>query len=497
MSTPISQVTYSNTFTQWLNATNGTITEVNNIALSTYYKTGGTFYFNSPGIGLYCSNNATFTGNVIVTGATTNYFQLDIPLKLTSSISANGYGLSNLNAANIAFGTVPTARLGSATANNLTFLRGDNTWAIPPYAITLISDNATNYNYPVILANTTSGALSQLYDANNTVLVNPSTGTLKAQIINAANNIITNDILLNTANSHIIKANNIITPNATIGTTSTSTLVTNITVANTANIAILASNNIIGQYIQVGNNSISTNNFVIYQPAAPDTTLRIGNGNYSAPKSVITINANGAISFGAAGNYGTANQVLISNSVGAPIWQSLSNTFIAPGNANTSSFLRGDMTWQNVNQGTVLSQDNTTNYNYQLPLANTISGVWTAGYVANSSLYFNPSTGTLNATNFNSLSDLKYKSNVEIIVGVTSNTHANTIGIIQQLDGVTFDWISTGRQSAGVIAQNLELVLPNLVSSSGDDKSVNYSGLIGYLISAVKDLDTRINRAGL
>lgn len=38
---------------------------------------------------------------------------------------------NNLNAANITVGTVPTARLGSGTANSSTFLRGDQTYATP------------------------------------------------------------------------------------------------------------------------------------------------------------------------------------------------------------------------------------------------------------------------------------------------------------------------------------------------------------------------------
>ena len=41
----------------------------------------------------------------------------------------SGVNLTALNASNIGSGTVPTARLGSGTANNGVFLRGDNTWA--------------------------------------------------------------------------------------------------------------------------------------------------------------------------------------------------------------------------------------------------------------------------------------------------------------------------------------------------------------------------------
>jgi hypothetical protein len=43
--------------------------------------------------------------------------------------AVSGANLTALNASNLASGTVAPARLGSGTANNTTFLRGDNTWA--------------------------------------------------------------------------------------------------------------------------------------------------------------------------------------------------------------------------------------------------------------------------------------------------------------------------------------------------------------------------------
>ena len=45
-----------------------------------------------------------------------------------TTFSGSGASLTNLNASNIASGTVPTARLGSGTANSSTFLRGDSTF---------------------------------------------------------------------------------------------------------------------------------------------------------------------------------------------------------------------------------------------------------------------------------------------------------------------------------------------------------------------------------
>ena len=54
-----------------------------------------------------------------------------------------------------------------------------------------------------------------------------------------------------------------------------------------------------------------------------------------------------------------------------------------------------------------------------------------------------------------------------------------------------FNWKESGRPSLGVIAQELEEVLPELVS--GDvNKTVTYNGIIGVLIEAVKELKREV-----
>jgi len=94
-------------------------------------------------------------------------------------------------------------------------------------------------------------------------------------------------------------------------------------------------------------------------------------------------------------------------------------------------------------------------------------------------------TGTLNATEFNSLSDVSVKTNV--------NEITSGLDVVNAIAGVEFDWKDNGNHSAGVIAQELEKVLPHLVSTSSEGmKSVNYAGLTAYLLSAVKELSKEV-----
>jgi hypothetical protein len=92
--------------------------------------------------------------------------------------------------------------------------------------------------------------------------------------------------------------------------------------------------------------------------------------------------------------------------------------------------------------------------------------------------------GVITCTDLNSTSDQNLKYDIRKV--------ENSIDILNEINGVQFKWKSNDKSSLGVIAQELEKVLPELVSQ-GETKSVNYNGLIGVLIEAVKTQQTQIN----
>jgi len=104
---------------------------------------------------------------------------------------------------------------------------------------------------------------------------------------------------------------------------------------------------------------------------------------------------------------------------------------------------------------------------------------------SNTKLTYNPSTGALSATSHISTSDETLKINVTPI--------ENALSIVNNLDGVQFNWKENGLPSAGLIAQQVEKYMPELVETANGFKSLNYSGIIGLLVQAIKEQQIQID----
>jgi hypothetical protein len=104
------------------------------------------------------------------------------------------------------------------------------------------------------------------------------------------------------------------------------------------------------------------------------------------------------------------------------------------------------------------------------------STTWTIGTTGNCT-----AAGTVTSN-----SDLKLKTNVETITSALDKVTA--------LRGVMFDRISTGAREMGVIAQEVEAVIPELVFTDENGiKSVAYANTVALLIEAIKEQQKQID----
>jgi hypothetical protein len=135
--------------------------------------------------------------------------------------------------------------------------------------------------------------------------------------------------------------------------------------------------------------------------------------------------------------------------------------------------------------GSTVFNDTTTDQEFFPLFTDITTGTITASGISTSKLTYNPSSGEVTAVDFNSTSDFNLKTNIQTV--------DNALDIVDNLRGVSFEWKENGKKSYGVIAQELEKVLPELVKG-GDPKTVSYSGIIGVLIEAVKELSEEIEK---
>lgn len=97
----------------------------------------------------------------------------------------------------------------------------------------------------------------------------------------------------------------------------------------------------------------------------------------------------------------------------------------------------------------------------------------------------------LTATNITATGDITLQSDERIKEDI--RTIDGAIGIIEQLRGVSYVRKDTGKLGIGLVAQEVEKVLPQLVATDANGmKSVAYANMVGVLIQAVKELSARV-----
>ena len=101
-----------------------------------------------------------------------------------------------------------------------------------------------------------------------------------------------------------------------------------------------------------------------------------------------------------------------------------------------------------------------------------------------------------NITAFGSVSDERLKENIEVI--------ENSVEKIKKLKGVTFIYKKDKKKGTGLIAQDLQKVLPEAVyttetiadevygQKSNEHLAIHYGNTVGLLVEAIKELEARI-----
>jgi polyhydroxyalkanoate synthesis regulator protein len=93
--------------------------------------------------------------------------------------------------------------------------------------------------------------------------------------------------------------------------------------------------------------------------------------------------------------------------------------------------------------------------------------------------------GIVYAKGFQQVSDRQLKENITNITAALEK--------ISKLRGVTFKWKETGKKDIGLIAQEVEEVIPEAVVEKDGLKYINYDTLIPLLIEAIKEQQKEID----
>ena len=96
-------------------------------------------------------------------------------------------------------------------------------------------------------------------------------------------------------------------------------------------------------------------------------------------------------------------------------------------------------------------------------------------------------TGDMTASgNVTAYSDAKLKTEIHTI--------NDALGIVGKLRGVNYKWLRNGQSDIGVIAQEVEEVIPEVVKETEDGtKTVDYSRIVSVLINAVNELKAEVD----
>jgi hypothetical protein len=474
-----------------------TSSQVSGLPINTFItaNTNGGIFANG-------TQGTTQTGNVLISISNTH---------ITNAVTSNT--TMGLQLTSLGVGVAATGIAGVALAATAATGTSNTMLATTAFVATAVTNGVTA---PFAQANNAFNVANASYNYANSTIFSITANTNGGIFANGTQGVIqTANALISISNTHITNA---VTSNTTMGLQVTSlgvgvapTGVAGVILASTAAagtsntmlattaFATNADTNAVVPPFTQANNAFNVANAAFTQAnnAPPafnqaNNAFNVANAAFTQANSAyyrvsITANTNGALFANGTQGVAQTGNVLIS----------LANTAVTAGTYGGTTQIpvvtidgSGRATYAaNVtfSGGASITNDITTATSQYPLFASATSGTLSYANTSSTALTFVPSTGTLGATIFNSLSDKNKKKKIKKI--------KNALDVVNQLEGVEFEWKNNNMKSYGVIAQDLEEVIPDLVTTDDmGNKSVNYNGLFGFLINAIQEQQKQIDK---
>jgi len=467
--------------------------------------------FSGSGTGITGLTNSNLSGSAGITNAnlansTISGVSLGSNLgTLTMGVSGNGLsGSDTYNGSAGSTFTVTSNATNSNTASTIVFRDGSGNFSAGTITANLTgnvtgdvtgnSDTATTATNVNVTANNSTNESTYL------VFVDGASGTQGAETDTALRyNPSSNTMTINSG-SGTVEANlsgNATTSSSCTGNSATATNATNATnVAITNDSSTSSTRYITFSSATSGNTATRIDTNLTYIPSTNTLSAATFSGNATSATQLQTARQINGVSFNGTANITVEPYVERDDSTNAARYltfvdsstagyqrQNMDTSLTYNPNSNTLTASNFSGTATIATNVTLADESSDTTC---FPLFATGATGAQAPKTDSSALTYNASTGTLAATNVNSTSDVNLKTDIHNI--------EDALTTINQIRGVKFRWRELDIPSVGVIAQEVEEVLPELISVRSDNgtKSVNYNGLVGVLIEAVKELSTRV-----
>jgi hypothetical protein len=485
--------------------TSGLLAHTGRATISTNLNVSG----NTTIVGLNANGSIGTSGQVLKTNGTSVYWGTGGSSTTGANATVTRVKISNLNVNSFVVTSVTGAVVNPNTVITLTTKTLDSIKGTDTVVTGVQTTSGLNYlqvaNAKSQLANTNSYIATQ---ATRITLVNTNlTGTNTAlrtlindrlQVANAATTYQTKSVeraaLANT-NARI----NLLNTNLTATNTAIRALDTaKLSVANAVATYATKSNPITsGLLAHTGRATISTNLAVTGNSSITGTETVTGLFTASGRATVGTnLTVSGNTVLGAAGK--TAN---VTGWFGVAGRQSISTNLFVGGNTAINGLVNINYTGS-ANASLAIRGTNTkggAGYHDFLVVRNGGGGVtnptkWfrtnvTGGLEIINDAYTSVILSLSNAGDLVTTGNVTAYSDEKLKTDIT--TIENALALVEQMRGVRYNRIEDGKAGVGVVAQEMQQVLPEVVLE-GDNLSVAYGNLVGVLIEAVKELSARV-----